>query len=486
MSRRVALVGAGPGDPGLITLRGFELMCSADVVVADFLIDERLKQHIPRHVRIVDVGKRPGRNSMSQDAINAELVRLAQTHNLVVRLKGGDPFLFGRGGEEVDALLRAGISVEVVPGVSSALAGPAFAGIPVTHRGLADGFLVITGHRHADAPLDYDWRSLVGSGLTIVILMGVAHRKFIAQSLIEAGMDPATPVAAIESVAWLEERSIRTTLAGVADVALSSPAVMVVGRTAGLELPWKRSTTLAGFKIQLLRPFDPSDELALRLRDRGALVVQAPAIEVQDPSDGGAALRSAIAAIQEYDWLIFTSKNAVERVVKECHDLRSLAHVKIACIGTGTQAALGRHRIGCDLMPPDFVGESLVESFPPGQGRVLIPRARVGRDVVPHGIRAKGWSVDVVEAYLVDIGTPRITLDQARMMDLVIFTAASTVDAYRQQYPGVMPKYAVAIGSVTASRLRSAGVESVHMAREFSVDGILELVENLHASIETS
>jgi uroporphyrinogen III methyltransferase/synthase len=483
---RVALVGAGPGDPGLITVRGLELLNSAEVVVTDFLIDSRLKQRIAPHVQIVDVGKRPGQASFSQEAINQELVSLAREHDLVVRLKGGDPFLFGRGGEEVDALLQAGISVEVVPGVSSAIAGPAFAGIPVTHRGLADGFLVITGHRHADAPLDYDWSALVASGLTIVVLMGVAHRRYIATSLINAGMDPTTPVAVIESVTWPQEQSLRTTLAQVGDVAVSSPAVIIVGKTAGLELAWRGSSPLAGLSVALLRPFDPGDALARRLRDLGAMVVEAPAIELREPSDGGAALRTAMEQVERYDWLVFTSKNGVQRTLNHCGDLRRLARVKIACIGSGTQAALAGYRIGCDLVPQEFVGESLVAAFPAGTGRVLFPRARVARDVVVDGLRSKGWSVDLVEAYQVAIPDPVMTHEQAKGIDIVIFTSASTVDGFSQQYPGVLPQHAVAIGPVTAKCLQSIGVTQPHVAQEFSAHGLLELVMKLVARRATS
>ncbi len=482
MVARVALVGAGPGDPGLITVRGLELLRKADVVVTDFLVDVRLKQLIPKHVEIVDVGKRPGKTSFSQDAINRELIRLSRSHELVVRLKGGDPFLFGRGGEEVDALLGADIAVEVVPGITSALAGPMFAGVPVTHRGLADGYIVITGHRHADAPLDYDWSALVNSGLTIVVLMGVAHRGVIAKALVDAGMDTATSVTAIESVTWAQERCLRTTVGQLADIEIASPAVIVIGKTAGVDLGWRRSLPLAGWSIHLLRPFDVGDELAVGLRDCGATVVQAPAIEIRDPSDGGLALKAALREIDAYDWLVFTSKNGVERTLNEIADLRTLAGTKIACIGSGTRSALERHRVGCDLMPTEFVGESLVASFPEGSGRVLFPRARVAREVVPEGLTAKGWSVDVVEAYQVHIPEPMVTPDLAAALDVTVFTAASTVDGYRAQYPEVKPKRAVAIGPVTADRLRGVGIDQIHVAQEYSVQGLTELLSWLASS----
>jgi uroporphyrinogen III methyltransferase/synthase len=450
--------------------------------VTDFLVDVRLKQLIPKHVEVVDVGKRPGRASFSQDAINQELIRLSRSNELVVRLKGGDPFLFGRGGEEVDALLGADIAVEVVPGITSALAGPMFAGVPVTHRGLADGYIVITGHRHADAPLDYDWVALVDSGLTIVVLMGVAHRGVIAKALVDAGMDPATPTTVIESVTWVQERSFRMTVSQLPDRKITSPAVIIIGRTAGVDLGWRRSLPLAGWSVHLLRPFDAGDELAVGLRDRGATVVQAPAIEIREPSDGGLALKEAIREIHAYDWLVFTSKNGVERTLNEIADLRRLAGIKIACIGSGTRLALERHRVGCDLMPTEFVGESLVTSFPEGGGRVLFPRARVARDVVPEGLTAKGWSVDVVEAYQVRVPEPMMAPDLAAALDVTVFTAASTVDGYCIQYPHVKPKRAVAIGPVTADRLRDVGIEQIDVAQEYSVHGLTQILLRLASS----
>ncbi|WP_298336771.1 uroporphyrinogen-III C-methyltransferase [Ferrimicrobium sp.] len=479
---RVVLVGAGPGDPGLITVRGLELLRSADVVVTDFLVDGRLKQLIPADVDIVDVGKRPGATSFSQDAINQELIRLSRSHGLVVRLKGGDPFLFGRGGEEVDALLTAGISVEVVPGVTSALAAPAYAGVPVTHRGLADGYIVITGHRHADAPLDYDWSALVGSKLTIVVLMGVARRGLIADALMAAGMSANTPVVAVESVTWPQERSLRTTVGQLAAQQIGSPAVIVIGTTAGLHLDWRRSLPLAGVSVHLLRPFDPCDPLADKLRADGATVIQAPAIEIQDPSDGGSALRDAMHNIERYDWLLFTSKNGVERAIGTTVDLRRLANIKIAVIGSGTRAALQRYRVGSDLMPAEFVGEALVDSFPAGPGRVLFPRAQVARDVVPDGLRAKGWDVDIVEAYQIGVPAPLMKEDLAGAMDITVFTAASTVSGYREQYPGVLPKQAVAIGPVTADRLRDLGVGQIVVADEYSVEGLTAVIRRLASS----
>ncbi|WP_298207756.1 uroporphyrinogen-III C-methyltransferase [Ferrimicrobium sp.] len=481
---RVALVGAGPGDPGLITVRGLELLTAADVVVTDFLVDNRLKQLIPEGVDIVDVGKRPGATpSHSQDAINRELIQLSRSHGLVVRLKGGDPFLFGRGGEEVDALLAAGISVEVVPGVTSALAGPAYAGVPVTHRGLADGYIVITGHRHADVPLDYDWSALVASKLTIVVLMGVAGRRLIAGALLAAGMSPTTPTVVIESVTWPQERSIRTTIGELAGEEIRSPAVIIIGATAGLRLDWRGSLPLAGSSIHLLRPFDPNDGLATKLRQEGAAVIQSPAIEIHDPSDGGRALHDAMHNIEQYDWLVFTSKNGVERALREVVDLRRLANIKIAVIGSGTRTALQRYRVGSDLMPAEFIGEALVDSFPNGPGRVLFPRARVAREVVPDGLRAKGWSVDVVEAYQICIPPPLMTGEIASAMDVTVFTAASTVTGYREQYPGVRPKRAVAIGPVTADRLRDLGAEQIVVADQYSVEGLAEVIRGLVSSL---
>jgi uroporphyrinogen III methyltransferase/synthase len=312
--------------------------------------------------------------------------------------------------------------------------------------------------------------------------MGVAHRGEIAAALMASGMDVATPVVVMQSVTWPQELSIRTSLGRLGEERVRSPAVIVIGETARLHLKWRESLPLNNVKIHLLRPLDHRDRLASELRHLGATVVCAPAIEVRDPSDGEAELRRAVATIGNYDWLLFTSRNGVERTLQHIPDLRVLTGVKIACIGSGTRQALADYRIGCDLVPPEFVGESLVASFPSGRGRVLFPRARYARDVVRKGLEAKGWSVDIVEAYQVAVPDPSMGPEAAAAMDMTIFTAASTVSGYFEQYPGIMPRRAIAIGPVTADRLRRGGVREVNVAREYSVAGLVEVITELAIS----
>ena len=477
---RVALVGAGPGDPGLITARGLDLLQRASVVVCDYLVEPGLLAQVSSGAEIIDVGKRPGR-PFDQEAINRLLVDLSGDHSLVVRLKGGDPFVLGRGGEEVEALLTAGVEVEVVPGVSSSLASPLLGGFAVTHRGISDGYLVITGHRHADEPLQYDWRALALSRLTLLVLMGVAHRSEIAAGLIAGGMRPGTPVAVITAASWPGERVVSTTLEKLSSLECESPSVIVIGEVAENRLDWRRSLPLGGRIIVVTRPRSTVDPLVSGLVDLGATVIENPAVAIADPSDGGAGLSRSLGQLEKYAWIVFTSRNSVQRVLPQIGDLRRLAALKVAAIGRGTAEELERFLIRPDLVPPEFVGEELVAKFPSGPGRVLFPRARIARDVVVSGLRAKGWEVDLVEAYQSVVPDPVATSEQVEAADLVVFTASSTVDGFFQQFGGVTPKSRAAIGPVTAARLESAGLPADVIADEYSTQGLLEAIRTFFA-----
>jgi len=472
---RVALVGAGPGDPELLTVRAERLVRRADVVVADALVDRRVLALASAGARVLDVGKRPGQ-PFSQPAINQLLVDLAAKHELVVRLKGGDPFLFGRGGEELEALLGAGVPVEVVPGVPSPTAAGALAGVPVTHRGLADGFLVITGRRHADAPLDYDWAALVASKLTIVVLMGAASRGAIAEGLLRAGAAPSTPVAVVTAASWVNESVHFARLDELAELPVRSPATIIIGPVATPERAWRSRTPLAGLRVLVTRPQAEEDTLVEGLVELGARVLWHPAIELGDPSDRGAALEAALRQVETYDWLVVTSKNAVGRVLARIGDLRRLAHTKLAAIGPATAEALRAHLLGVDLVPEAWVGEGLAASFPKGTGRVLLARARVARDVVPEALRAKGWRVDVVEAYETRVAARTIDPELASLVDLVVFTAPSTVEGFATQFPDVVPRHCAAIGPVTEATLRRRGWPIDVVARRFDATGLLEAI----------
>ena len=409
----VYLVGAGPGDPGLLTRRGADLLAQADVVVYDRLIDHSLIGLAPPGALRVDVGKRPGGGgergadgrtadpAARQVEINGLLVTYGRRHPTVVRLKGGDAFLFGRGGEEAEALSAAGVAWEVVPGVTSAVAVPAAAGIPVTHRGLSTSVTVVTGQvGDPTAPGGADWEALGRASGTVVVLMGMATRGAIARGLRAGGRDPQTPVAVVEWGTTPAQRVARTTLEGLEQVDLGPPAVIVVGEVAGLDLG-SVGRPLTGRVVAVTRPAEQSGPLVAALAAAGARVVVVPVVEIGDPDDGGAALAAAATRVHEYDWVAFSSANAVHRFVPLLRDGRALARCRLATVGAATAAALASWRLVADLVPSRPGAEGLVADFPeagPG-GRALLPRAAGGRPELAAGLRRRGWDVDEVVAY---------------------------------------------------------------------------------------
>ncbi|HWC09993.1 MAG TPA: uroporphyrinogen-III C-methyltransferase, partial [Acidimicrobiales bacterium] len=325
----VYLVGAGPGDPGLLTVRGAEVLARADAVVHDRLAETSLLDLAPVTADRIDVGKSPGA-PVPQADINALLVARGRAGEEVVRLKGGDPFVFGRGGEEAEALRDAGVPFEVVPGITSAVAVPAYAGIPVTHRGLSTSFTVVTGHSRHAADTAVDWDALARAGGTIVVLMGVAHRAEIASRLVAGGLSPDTPVAAVRWGTRSGQRTVRVTLGGLHAVELEPPVTLVIGKVAALDLRWFEDRPLLGRRVVVTRPRQQASGLADRLRRAGAEVVLVPTIEIVEAADGGAALASAAARVREFDWVVFTSANAVERLFVHVRDARALGDTRVA------------------------------------------------------------------------------------------------------------------------------------------------------------
>jgi uroporphyrinogen III methyltransferase/synthase len=469
----VYLVGAGPGDPGLLTVRGAEVLARADVVVHDRLAESSLLDLAPAGAERIDVGKRPG-GPVHQDEINDLLVERGLAGQEVVRLKGGDPFVFGRGGEEAQALLDAGVPFEVVPGITSAVAAPAYAGVPVTHRGKAASFTVITGHSRHEPERDTNWEALAQSGDTIVVLMGVAHRAEISKRLMDGGLAASTPTVAVHWGTRPEQRTVRTTLGALADVDLDPPATIVIGQVAALDLGWYERKPLFGVRVVVTRAREQASELSRRLRDLGAFTVELPAIEIGPPADGGAALADAAARVGEYDWVVLTSANAVERFLPLVADARRFGSAAIAAIGPGTAAALASRSLVADLIPEQFVAEGLLDVFPNGSGRVLLPRAAVARDVLPDGLRAKGWAVDVVEAYRTQPVTPSAeALEAAATAHAITFTSSSTVTNYLASGAAVPPVVAC-IGPVTADTARAAGLTVDVVADSHTIEGLVE------------
>ncbi len=466
----VHLVGAGPGDPGLLTVRAAEVLASADVVVYDRLSVASLLDLAPSGAERINVGKRPGAHTRTQDEINALLVERGREGRQVVRLKGGDPFVFARGGEEAAAVLAAGIEVEVVPGVTSAFAVPAYAGIPVTLRHSSTSVTVVTGHEDPSAgDGSVDWEAVARVGGTIVVLMGVKRWPGIARRLQAGGLDPATPAAAIQWGTRPEQRARRATLATLEDHELESPSVIVVGSVAAERLDWFETRPLFGRTVVVTRAVGTGGGFAERLRTLGAEVLQVPTIAIEAPADGGGALRRAGERITsgEVAWLVFTSANAVAPLLAEVADARALAGAQVAAVGPVTARALADRGVAADLVPAEAVAEALVAAFPtaprsgrPADRRVILPRAEVARDVVPDGLAALGWDVEVVDAYrTVPVVPESAVLDQVAAADAIAFTSASTVRNFvAAAGTRAVPPVVACIGPITAAAARELGL----------------------------
>jgi uroporphyrinogen III methyltransferase/synthase len=474
----VYLVGGGPGDPGLITVRGAEVLARADVVVYDRLSVASLLDLAPPGAERISVGKAPGRASLPQAEINALLVERGKAQEVVVRLKGGDPFVFARGGEEVAALRAAGVPFEIVPGITSAVAVPAYAGVPVTHRGMASSFTIVTG-QEGEAGVPVDWEAVARVGGTIAVLMGVAKREDIARRLMAGGLPADTPVAAVTWGTRPEQRTHRTTLGRLAGEPIESPAVLVIGAVASLDLPWYEDRPLFGRRIIVTRAREQASGLVERLHELGAATVELPVIEIGEPADGGAALREAARQVGDYDWVAFTSANAVVRffaaLAEVGSDTRALGGCRVAAIGPGTADALAAAGLRADLVPERFVAESLLDAFPAGPGRVLLPRAAVARDALPAGLAERGWSVDVVEAYRTVVGRPAPeALAGAATAHAVTFTSSSTVTNYLAVAADLpVPPVVACIGPITAATARAAGLTVDVVAAEHTIEGLV-------------
>lgn len=480
------LVGAGPGDPGLLTMRGAELLRRADVVIYDRLSAVELLDLAPEGAVRIDVGKLPGQARVSQDGINALLVEHGRAGGCVVRLKGGDATVFARGGEEALALAGAGVPFEFVPGVSSALAAPIYAGIPVTQRFSSTSFTVVTGHEDPSLGDDgtVDWDAVARVGGTIIVLMGVGRIRAITDRLLAAGRPADTPAAAVQWGTKPEQRTIRATLGTLADQDLASPSVIVIGAVAGLDLAWFETRPLFGKTVVVTRARAQASVLVDQLRELGAATIELPVIEIRDPADGGVALRAAIGSLATYEWVVVTSPNGATRlldaVTASGADARAFGGVKVAAIGPGTATALAAGNIAADLVPERFVAEGLLEVFPPpaGSGRVLVARAAEARDVLPDGLRAAGWHVDVVAAYETVAVTPdAATRAAVASADVVTFTSSSTVTNFLAASVPV-PGMVASIGPITSATAEAHGLTVAIEATEHTIPGLLAALVN--------
>lgn len=506
---KVYLVGAGPGDPGLITVRGQEVLRQADVVVYDALIDTRLLDLAPPHARRIDAGKRAKAHTLSQDQINELLVQEGQQGHVVVRLKGGDPYLFGRGGEEVSYLARHGVPCEVVPGVTAGIAAPAAAGIPVTHRSIASTVTFVTGHEDpgkSESNVDYaSLAGLVRSGGTVCFYMGVGRLGSIAGELMRQGLGEGTPVAVVEWGTTARQRSLRTTLGrGAADVAaagLGAPAIIVVGQVAALNEPgldYFARRPLFGRCVVITRTRHQASDLRRRLEELGAWVLEAPTIELAEPSAGWGPVDEAIRRLGEYHWLILTSVNGVEALAERLEhlglDARRLGDparggVRVAAIGDATAEAL-RTRLGvrADLVPMQFVAESLGGELIAEHGvrgrRCLLLRADIARPVLPRMLAEAGAYVTELAVYETrrPAALPVEVLEALRIgrVDWVTFTSSSTatnmVDLLGDEWSLLRQVKIASIGPITSQTLRGLNLEPTVEAGTSNIAGLVEAV----------
>jgi uroporphyrinogen III methyltransferase / synthase len=485
----VYLVGAGPGDPGLMTRRSLELIGSADAILYDRLIPPGALDGARPHAELRYVGKEPGAAALSQEETNALLVELARAGKRVVRLKGGDPFVFGRGGEEAEALAAAGVPFEVVPGVTAGVAAPAYAGIPVTHRDAASAVAFVTGHEDPGKPESaLDWDALARFPGTLVFYMGIKQLPLIADRLVAAGRAPGEPVAVIERGTHAGQRTVLDALEGIAArveaEGIRPPAVTVVGPVAELHetIGWLERRPLHGEVVAVTRARAQASGLASRLRDLGAEVVETPAIRIEArPVEGE--LRDAIERIEDYTLVCLTSPNGVRLLFdvlrSSGRDARVLSGATVAAIGPGTADELARQGIRADVVPERYVAEALVEALEPVDlecRRVLVARAAEARSVLPDALRERGAEVDDVALYET-VAEPLTEADRAALerATYVTFTSSSTV-RFLMESGARLPDGAriVSIGPVTSATATEHGLTVDVEAERHDIGGLVD------------
>ncbi|HXT14402.1 MAG TPA: uroporphyrinogen-III C-methyltransferase [Gemmatimonadaceae bacterium] len=509
MTGIVYLVGAGPGDPGLLTLRGGELLISCDAIVYDALANPALiglaqVQERETPLELYDVGKRGGASdSARQDEINALLVQLGRDGKRVVRLKGGDPLVFGRGSEEAQALAAEGIPFELVPGVTAGIAAPAYAGIPVTHRGLSTTVTFATGHEDPlkDSAAAVSWSALAKAGGTIVLYMAVKTLPNIVQALIEGGLSADTPAAAIQWGTYPKQRTVDATLATLADEItrheLTAPVITVIGPVAALreEIAWFDRRPLFGKRIVVTRARSQAGSLTGALIARGADVLEMPATRIEPLDD--APLRGALARMSEFGWAIFTSQNAVkifwDALRDTGRDARAFAGMKIAAVGPATADALLARGLAVDVAPDRFVAEALLDALRDRRDvrgvRVLYAAAQGARETLEDGLTELGGIVERVETY-------RSTIDEegaaalrdeleSSAVDLITFTSASSVNAFVAAAGEAIARRAPAasIGPITTAAARNAGIDVIVEADQSTIAGLVDAIERHYAAV---
>ncbi len=499
MSGRVYLIGAGPGDPGLLTQKGAQLLGQAEVVVYDRLANPVLiDRHVSPGAERIYAGKASNRHALSQEEINSVLVQKGLEGKTVARLHGGDPFVFGRGGEEAAALVAAGIPFEVVPGITSAIAAPAYAGIPVTHRGHNTSFTVVTGHEDpSKVESTIQWEGLATAVGTLVFLMGMENLALIVERLVAHGRPVDTPVALIRWGTWPKQEVLVGTLADIVSKASTAsfkpPVVIVVGTVVGLrsQLRWWDNRPLFGKRVLVTRSREQASALSSLLREQGAEPVEVPVLEIVPPGSYDE-MDAAIARLSGYDWVVFTSANGVrlflDRLQALGRDVRALGSARLAAIGPATADELRRCRLKVDLVPAEYVAESVArELIALGvQGkRVLLPRAEMARELLADELEKAGASVDRVVSYRTvpagEISGVRGQLE-AGEIDVVTFASSSTVSFLAQglgkeDTASLLSRTLVAcIGPITADTARGLGIRVDVVAKQYTVAGLVDAI----------
>jgi uroporphyrinogen III methyltransferase / synthase len=497
----VSLLGAGPGDPELITLRGLRRLARADVVLYDALVHPLLLEHVKPGAELIFVGKRAGRASERQSTINERLIEAARRVPFVVRLKGGDPYLFGRGSEEAEALHAAGIPFDVVPGVASPMAASAYTGISLTHRNLASSVAYVTATESIEKDASaHDWGKLATATQTLVFFMGLRKLDSLMERLIENGRDPETPAAVVSNASLPSQRTVVGKVRDIAQRAraagLDMPALTIVGSVVGLheQLRWYEQQPLFGKRVLITRPEGQSGEMASLLRDVGADPLELPTVQITPPSDA-ALLRTRVLSAADYDWAIFTSVNGVEAFFevldREQRDARVLGGVHVAAIGPATRAALFQRGVRADVMPSEYRGEAVAEAILQHEGgardlrgkRILIARAEVAREVMPSLLRDAGAQVDVVAAYRtlpapVERFAEIRKLLESGAIQVAAFTSSSTVERLVEGLGSdaatlLRSVQVAAIGPITADTCERLGLPAQVVASEYTAPGLV-------------
>ena len=491
---KVYIIGAGPGDPGLITVKGLKCLTEADVVIYDHLVSEEIIRQAKESARLIYAGKKGGAHTLPQEEINRRLVEEAKQGHIVARVKGGDPFIFGRGGEEAETLVRARIPFEVIPGVSSAVAVPAYAGIPLTHRGYTSTLAFVTGHEDPTKDeSDIDWKTLAGIG-TLVFLMGVKNLRQITANLLVHGKHADTPAALIRRGTTEDQETLTGTLSDISRIAegrkFSPPAILVVGDVVTLRsvLNWFETKPLFGKGIVITRPEAQAEEFAGLLHAEGARVIRFPTIKIVPPEDYHD-LDLAIGRLSRYQWIIFTSANGVSfflsRLKELGRDIRDMKDIRICTIGPATAATIEDQGIRVDLVPEEFISEGVVKAFREfdiKDNKVLLPRAEKARDVIPEGLAMLGAKVDAVTAYrTVNSGKDKSELDtliHEGKVDVITFTSPSTVTNFVEimgrEY-AIPPHIKIAcIGPVTEAAVKKANLPVDIIQERYTIPGLVD------------